>query len=208
MDARTFENARWESGDQKMQFRHHACLDLIKEGTVLDVGCGDGLLLKLLTDRGVTAEGVDFSPEAVRKCEAKGIKATLHDTNNPLPFPDNMFDYVLAIDVLEHQYHPLPLLKEMTRVSRKHVIVGVPNFSSLPARLQVILGHVPENNRPNKGHIYWFNHLVLMNLAAKAGLTLVECRKNTFRPASFFGSMLPALSPNLFSLSFVALFKK
>ena len=208
MDAQTFENARWQAGDQKTQFRHHACTGMVTGGSVLDIGCGDGLLLAMLKEKGVTGEGVDFSEEAVRKCADKGVRATQHDLNQPLPFPDGAFDWVIALDVLEHQYEPLFLLKEMARVSRKNIVVGVPNFSSLPARLQILTGNVSENNQPHKGHVYWFNYPVLVGLATKAGLDLTTCAMNTFRPATFFGDMLTKLFPNLFALSFVAHFHK
>jgi hypothetical protein len=110
--------------------------------------------------------------------------------------------------VLEHQYDPLVLLKEMARVSKKSVVVGVPNFSSLPARLQILSGRVSENNQPHKGHVYWFNYPVLMGLAEKADLVLERCVMNTFRPATIVGNTLTKLFPNLFALSFVAHFHK
>jgi methionine biosynthesis protein MetW len=208
MDAQTFENARWLAGDQKVQFRHHACFDMISKGSVLDVGCGDGLLLAMLKEKEITGEGVDFSDEAIRKCASKGIRATKHDLNGRLPFDDNSFDWVVALDVLEHQHDPLSLLKEMTRISKMHVVVGVPNFSSLPARLQVLTGRVPENNKPNKGHIYWFNYSVLVNLGKQAGLKLYTYTANTFRPLSFFGNIFQRFFPNISSLSFIAHFTK
>ncbi len=208
MDAHKFENARWQLGDQTPQFRHYACADIIGQGNVLDVGCGDGLLLDMLREKGVSGEGVDFSEEAIQKCKAKGIRATRHTLDEKLLYADTSFDWVVALDVLEHQYDPLALLREMTRVSKKNVIVGVPNFSSFPARLQVLLGAVPENNKPNKGHIYWFNYPVLCDLASRSGLIMHECRANTFRPATVFGSAPQRFLPNLFSLSFVAHFTK
>ncbi len=208
MDAKKFENARWRSGDQKRQFRHLTCVDLIDGGSVLDVGCGDGLLLSMLREKGVTGEGVDFSDEAIKKCTEKNIKATQHDLSERFPFADGSFDCVVALDVLEHQFNPLAVLREMARVSRKNVIVGVPNFSSLPARLQALFGVVPENNKPNKGHVYWFNYHVLKNLANQSGLSIKAYRANTFRPLSFFGNFFQNAFPNSCALSFVVHFVK
>lgn len=208
MDAHTFEDARWRSGDQKRQFRHFACVSLIDVGNVLDVGCGDGLLLSMLREKGIDGEGVDFSETAIQKCVEKNIKATRHDLNEKLPFHDGSFDWVIALDVLEHQHDPLPLLKEIVRVSRKNIIIGVPNFSSLPTRLQTLLGNVPENNKPNKGHVYWFNYHVLKNLANQSGLTMQVYRANTFRPLSFFGNFFQNTFPNSCALSFVVHFVK
>jgi len=54
------------------------------------------------------------------------------------------------LDILEHLYYPKALLLEASRVADK-VIFSVPNFSSLPARMQTLFGLVPENNTAKKG---------------------------------------------------------
>lgn len=204
MSVAEFENSRWGHFSQKLEFRHRACLDLVEGETALDIGCGDGLLLGELKKKGITSTGVDVSSEAVRRCEAAGLHAIEHSLDNSLPFPDGSFDTVTLLDVLEHVYDPLTVLREAKRVARKSVIVGVPNFSSLPARIQTLLGRVPENNTPEKGHLYWFNYPVLIALVKEAGLTLGDVRMNTF---SLFRHLPPSvcgLAPNLLALSFVA----
>lgn len=208
MNATEFENNRWKSGNQKVVFRHRAALEFVEKGSVLDLGCGDGMLLTMLREMGIESEGLDISPEAVRKCITKGLKARVHPFDQVLPYADNTFDTVMLLDVLEHLYDPASLLREAARVSRAVVIVGVPNFSSLPARLQVFLGMVPENNHPHKGHIYWFNHKVLYQMAENAGLSVVGLRMNTFFPLSLFGECVPRVLPNLLALSFVVRLQK
>ncbi|HVU80072.1 MAG TPA: methionine biosynthesis protein MetW [Candidatus Paceibacterota bacterium] len=203
MSVTDFENARWSASDQKVQFRHRAAADMIQGGSVLDLGCGDGLLFELLGSKIERGLGLDISPEAVHKAREKGFEALVHSFDEPLPLEDDSFDYAVLLDVLEHVYDPVPLLREAGRVA-KEVIVGVPNFSSLPARLQVLLGQVPENNSPHKGHIYWFNHSVLRRVAKQAGVRIAELRMNTFSPASLFGDALVQAAPNLLALSFVA----
>jgi len=204
MDVAGFENRRWTTDTQKVEFRHRAALDLIEGGTVLDVGSGDGLLLSLLKEKGITTEGIDISEEGVRRSVERGLTARVYDPDAPLPFADDAFDTVVMLDVLEHVYAPEELLAEAKRVARKNIIVGVPNFSSLPARLQVLAGSVPENNEPLKGHVYWFNYRVLADLARASGLTVAALKTNTFSP---FSKLWPAASdafPNLLALSFVA----
>ena len=208
MDVKEFEDKRWGGMDQPSEFRHRAAVDMIESGSVLDLGCGDGLLFDLLGKKIEKGVGLDISPEAVRKATEKGFDARLHSFDNPLPFEDNTFDNVVLLDVLEHVYDPVPLLKEAARVSKKYVIVGVPNFSSLPARLQTLVGRVPENNRPNKGHIYWFNYFVLAKIAQAAGVIFADLKMNTFFPVTVFGDVFVRLFPNLFALSFVGKFTK
>lgn len=213
MSVKDFEDARWRTCVQKREFRHSAALSLVAEGPVLDIGCGDGLFLSLCKEKGIEAQGVDFSDVAIAHCAEQGLRAQQVDiAEGSLPFADGTFATVVALDVLEHVHDPAPLFAEMTRVSAKSVIIGVPNFSSLPARLQTFLGHVPENNRPHKGHIYWFNWPVLRALIEKGGWRIAAVRMNApWERIPLLGSISHALAkifPNLFALSFVVMCDK
>lgn len=208
MNVEEFENERWQNFDQKPVFRHRAALNMVPPGSVLDLGCGDGLFLEMLQRKGFEAEGLDASSEAVKKCIAKGLKAQVYDfTHKPLPYEDNSFDSVVLLDVLEHTYSPEPMLCEAARVAKTCVIASVPNFNSLPARLQVLRGHVPENNQPWKGHVYWFNYSALKRLFAKCDLEVETIEKNTFwqsKPVSgMLARIVAGIFPGLGSLSFV-----
>ncbi len=207
MNVKQFENDRWGRDDQVISFRHEAALGMINDGTVLDLGSGDGLFLSLLRQKGILGEGLDISEEGVAKTLSKGLKASIFDFNGRIPFNDNTFDTVVMLDLLEHLYDPEVLLREAVRVSKKHVIVSVPNFNSLPARLQVIFGKVPENNRPKKGHVFWFNLPILRNMFGQVGLKVVKLRTNTFFESvpyfRYITKNLSEITPNAFSLSFV-----
>lgn len=207
-NVKSFEDSRWTSFRQSVEFRHTAALELITEGTVLDIGCGDGLFMDMLRKKGVKAVGVDISDEAVRTCTAQGLSAGVVASADALPFPDAHFEYVVMLDILEHVYDPILFLAEARRVSKKYIIVGVPNFSSLPARIQTLLGRIPENNRPKKGHVYWFNHTVLMSMAKQAALTPGRLKMNTFSPFTFCNDQVTNIWPNLFALSFVLELRK
>lgn len=210
MDVKQFENNRWQRENQKLEFRHKVALSMVPFGTVLDLGSGDGLLLSLLKEKGIEGKGLDLSEEGVTKANNKGLRTQVFDFGNkPLPFPDKSFDTVIMLDILEHLYDPLSVLKEAKRVSKNNVIVGVPNFSSLPARIQTLLGKVPENNQPKKGHVYWFNKTVLESMLKKADLHLEHTEVNTnFASIPLLGFITKTLAkifPNIFSLSFVVL---
>jgi len=207
-----FENTYWTNKDQSLVFRHQAALSLINEGPVLDLGCGDGLFLKILKQRGINAYGIDISDIAVEKCKSNGLAAEKHDFGSEvLRFKDGEFSCVALLDVLEHLYDPGLVLREASRVGAS-VVVSVPNFSSFPARLQVLLGQIPENNRHRTGHIYWFNYKALNSLIKDSGLQIEIMKCNFFwEDKIIIGWMIKRLGrlwPALFALSFVLRLKK
>lgn len=87
--------------------------------SVLDVGCGDGLVDALILDRrsDLSIRGVDV---LVRP--AAQIAVTPFD-GRQLPFPDQSFDSVLFCDVLHHTDSPVAMLKEAVRVARQCVLI-------------------------------------------------------------------------------------
>lgn len=213
-NVKEFENSRWRENNQVFVFRHAEAIRMVEKGEkVLDIACGDGLLLGALAQKGVCVSGVDISEEGVKKCRAKGLDASVVDiATEPLPFKDNTFDAVIMLDVLEHLYAPEELLKEALRVSKKHIILSVPNFSSLPARMQVFFGKVPENNRPNKGHVYWFTYYNLIKMLKQNNLRILDFKTNTFFEKKFLLGNLTRffvrMFPSVFALAFAVKLKK
>ena len=100
----------------------------IQNPKILDVGCGTGANLEMLANFG-TAEGVDVSDDALEFCKAKGLKAH-KGLAEKLPFEDESFDVVTALDVVEHLDDDIAGLKEMNRVLKKggKTLIFVPAF--------------------------------------------------------------------------------
>jgi 2-polyprenyl-3-methyl-5-hydroxy-6-metoxy-1,4-benzoquinol methylase len=87
---------------------------------LLDVGCGPGHICSLFSDLGYTVSGVDISREAIafaRRREPRGVFREAKESGE-LPFPDNAFDLVTCLGVLEHIPRPEMTLREMRRVCR------------------------------------------------------------------------------------------
>jgi SAM-dependent methyltransferase len=95
---------------------------------ILDVGCGTGANLEMLANFG-EAEGVDVSDDALEFCRAKGLKAH-KGLAEKLPFEDESFDLVTALDVVEHLDDDVAGLKEMNRILKKggKTLIFVPAF--------------------------------------------------------------------------------
>jgi SAM-dependent methyltransferase len=100
----------------------------VQSSRILDVGCGTGANLEMLANFGV-AEGVDVSDDALEFCRAKGLK-THKGLAEKLPFPDESFDLVTALDVVEHLDDDVAGLKEMHRVLKAggRTLIFVPAF--------------------------------------------------------------------------------
>lgn len=96
--------------------------------SVLEIGVGEGHVSERVAARFPEAEviGVDLPHEGLEETWAeRGIKGIFADATD-LPFEDNTFDLVLAIEVLEHMPKPELALSELARVGRGGAILSVP----------------------------------------------------------------------------------
>ncbi|WP_439572411.1 methionine biosynthesis protein MetW [Phreatobacter sp.] len=119
---------------------------LIAPGSrVLDVGCGDGGLLKLLRDeKGVDGRGIELSREGVNQCVAEGLAVVQGDADTDLAFyPDNAFDVVILSQTIQATRAPRVVLEHMLRIGRQ-AIVSFPNFGHWRLRLELVTrGRMP-----------------------------------------------------------------
>lgn len=117
----------------------------VPEGaSVLDLGCGDGSLLRHLADtRKVRGYGVDIADANVIACLDNGVDVIQSDLDSGLSgFENNAFDYVILSQTLQATRHTEALVREMLRVGREG-IVSFPNFGYWKNRLDILRGHMP-----------------------------------------------------------------
>ena len=122
---------------------------LVPEGArVLDLGCGDGALLDLLTrEKRCTGYGIEIDDDNVQACVRRGINVLQLNLHQGLKaFKDQSFDVVLQIDTLQHLRNAEVMLRETARVGRIG-IVAFPNFAHWPNRLSVLRGRMPVTRR-------------------------------------------------------------
>ncbi len=120
--------------------------DMVEPGTrVLDVGCGDGALLRILAEtRDVDARGVELSQAGVNQCVAHGLSVVQGDADTDLiNYPENAFDYAILSQTIQATHRPLDVLEQLLRIG-KRAIVSFPNFGHWRIRSQIMFrGRMP-----------------------------------------------------------------
>ena len=112
--------------------------------TVLDLGCGDGSLLALLTEElGVTGYGIEINDAGVLACVRQGVNVMQQNLEDGLRlFEDDSFDFAILSQTLQTIHQTAAILRETVRVG-KECIVSFPNFGYWPHRLSVLQGRMP-----------------------------------------------------------------
>lgn len=122
--------------------------EMIEEkAKVLDLGCGNGYLLKLLKDKKhIKGIGIEISQNEVIQCLEKGLSVIQGDIDEGLKqFADKSYDYVILNQTLQSTYNPDYVLDEMLRVGKK-CIVSFPNFAYWRVRLYYFFkGNMPKS---------------------------------------------------------------
>ena len=132
--------------DDPLRYDLYLIASWIEAGArVLDLGCGEGSLLKhLVQHKQVIGSGIEKNESRVAACIQKGLTVLQGDINKEVEdYPDNSFDYVILSQTLQQVYAPDDLIRSMLRIGKKG-IVSFPNFSHWRVRLQLLTtGHAP-----------------------------------------------------------------
>ncbi|RCL03845.1 MAG: Methionine biosynthesis protein MetW [Candidatus Tokpelaia sp. JSC161] len=190
-------------------------LSLVKDGTrVLDVGCGDGTLLELLTKkRGVDGRGLELSQQGVDQCLAKGLSVVQGNADRELVYyPNDGFDYVILSQTLQATCNPKKVLGELLRIG-KRAVVSIPNFGYWRVRAALLFcGRMPVTkelsyswyNTPN---IHFCTIADFLDMAQEIGATVEEAvvLNRNGQPLAF---KLPWNTLNLFGQQAVFLLRR
>lgn len=136
--ASVYYEERWADADENRQTNLHFYpryeLPLIRHlwrdrpptpgSSVLEVGCGYGVMLEVLRDAGYRVYGCDPSPKAVQVCRAKRLDV-VRARAPELPFPAEAFDVVLSMHVIEHVPDPRAFIEAVARTTRPGGAVGI-----------------------------------------------------------------------------------
>jgi methionine biosynthesis protein MetW len=114
------------------------------EERVLDLGCGDGSLLKFLAaERGIRGYGVENDPDNLLACVRNGVNVLQFNLEKGLQgFEDDSFDHVIMSLSLQTVRHTEGLIREMLRVGHE-AVVSFPNFGHRSHREAIARGRMP-----------------------------------------------------------------
>ncbi|WP_108682660.1 methionine biosynthesis protein MetW [Methyloceanibacter sp. wino2] len=123
--------------------------EMIAPGSrVLDIGCGDGTLLRILSEKhGVDGRGIELSQAGVNQCVARGLSVIQGDADTDLAYyPDMAFDYAILSRTIQATRNPRHVLEQLLRIG-KRVVVSFPNFGHWRVRAQLMFGgHMPQTD--------------------------------------------------------------
>jgi methionine biosynthesis protein MetW len=155
---------------------------------VLDLGCGDGVLLEYLQQqRQVTGVGVEIDDQRVIACAKRGVDVIQQNLEDGLAlFSGACFDTVVLSQTLQSMHHTEHILMEMARVAR-YGIVSFPNFGYFPHGISLLRGRMPVTGQMPYA---WYNtpniHLCTLkdfeDLCRSLGLKILE--RATYGPDS------------------------
>jgi methionine biosynthesis protein MetW len=173
-----------------------------KQAHVLDVGCGDGVMLNYLqSDKSCSGYGIEIADDKVLESTRRGINVVQQDMEKGLAiFGDNSFDTVLCLSSLQMMKHVEALLRDIVRVGSE-AIVSFPNFAYWPHRVALLKGRMPvSKSLPYQ----WYDTPNLRcatisdftELANEVGLDVLECvaLSEAGRPVSFLPSLRGSLA--------------
>ncbi|MEC7930046.1 MAG: methionine biosynthesis protein MetW [Pseudomonadota bacterium] len=172
-----------------------------KESEVLDLGCGDGEIINILSKEwGSRVLGVEINQDDINKCIQSGLNVIHQNIDEGLGnFSDNSFDIVIMSQTIQVLREPKKALQEVTRIGNES-IVTIPNFGYWTTRINLLLsGKMPVTGTlPNTWHDTDNIHLCTIkdfeNLCSECGINIREkCFFNKFGKKSVLAKVVPNL---------------
>ena len=171
-----------------------------REKSILDVGCGDGELMKFIYENiSKKIRGLEISKDNVQKCIQKGLTVIEGNAEMDLQqFPSNSFDYVILSQTLQAFLNPEKVISDLLRIG-KTSIVTIPNFGFWKVRFNLLFkGTMPVTKTlPNE----WYNTPNLHMCSIKDFVNFCNDRKiNLFKSLALTDNKVSSI--NKFNLNF------
>ncbi len=168
--------------------RADVALNLIEKGDkLLDIGCGDGTVGYFAKNNYREVYGVDISDTALEIAEERGvITKKININDEALPFEDNHFDAAVCLDVIEHVFEPVDLIKETFRVLKNGglLVISTPNIRYWHHLFDLVFtGKFPktsgDTDHYDGGHIRYFTYKDIEKILENIGFEIVQ-KKGVF----------------------------
>lgn len=176
----------YKIGNEAGEKRKRNILALVEKNQnayYLDCGSATGELTKKIAGAIDTKHifGVDRDPTYIEKAGKKGVKVEKGDLNEQIPFKDETFDVITAIEVIEHLYNTDVFLQEIYRVLKKggYAIIGTENLASWHNVFALVLGHQPSTG-PHVSSLYpiGFHPLYQRHIAGRSSEEIILVDKH------------------------------
>ncbi len=162
------------------------CNMIEQNSRVLDLGCGEGILLdKLKKEKNVRGVGIEINEKNVINCITKGLSVCQGNIDEGLTdYADKSFDYIIINNTLQQIYKPEYVINEMRRVG-KTIIIGMASFTFWKIRLTLLL-----NGKLPKTSFYqydWYNTPNIRVISVRDFFQF--CKKNNLDILKFYGNI-------------------
>lgn len=166
----------------KMSIWEKPVLPLVKRNKrILEIGSGSGHFTGIIKKLGNNVSGIDISKANVKKQKEAGLDSYCIDIEkDKLPFPDNSFDQIIMLEVIEHLFDPYYALKEIRRVLKKEgeFIISTHNVLNWFMRILYLFGEVNitcDISKEGMGeHIRLYSHKILNKVLRKSGFRVTH----------------------------------
>ncbi len=186
------------------KIRIRKIVELVGKGNrVLDIGCYDGTLGKLLIDKENEVYGIEINKEVAEIAKQKGLEVKIKDVESSFCFENNFFDVVVAGEIVEHVLDTDFFIDEIKKVLKPNgfLILSTPNVASLGRRFLLLFGKNPYFEASfgypagaHAGHIRFFTKDLLLGYLEHRGFEIIKFTSNVvnFTPSGKIASKLLA----------------
>lgn len=148
--------------------------------SVLDLGCGTGMLAAALIEPSRTILGIELDKSDVIEARARGIEVIAGNVEEAVGLTSGKkFDVVIAADILEHLANPRNLLENFTDLlsgPNGYAVISIPNVANLTVRIQLLFGKFNYTSRGilDNTHLRFFTKASLTELLIESGLEIID----------------------------------